>query len=211
MEMPYVFSGFVSHVDGRKERIAITVNVPKKTPDPLFCCEIETSLLSKSPYRVFSMLAHDAWAEAFEILNQVLREEDLILVNEKGDRVELLSPPRDLSWARPPTLPNVAGIEPIYRTEGWAKDYAGERRRVELAVWPPFEEEPGIFCAPMRCGLMNGGQLRCSYGATSEQAVHLAHKYLQIEVECRPVTDDDGRPLDIPIPPEPPLPDDGNH
>jgi hypothetical protein len=211
MHAPYVFSGFISRFDGCREPISITVSAPKKISEPLFCCEIETSLLTKSPYRIFSMLAHDAWAEAFETLNRVLQEERLFLVNQSGDRVELPSPPRDLSWVGPPTIPNVEGVKPIYRIEGWARGYAGEKRRVELAVWPPFEEEPGTFCAPMRCGLMSGGQVRCSYGATPEQAVHLAHKYLQIEVECRPVTDDDGRPLDIPIPPEPLLPKDENH
>lgn len=211
MDRPYIFDGFISRGGGPRAPIAIEVMVPEKHTDRLFRCEIRTGLLATSPYRVYSGLAHDAWAEAFEILNRVLQEDDAILQTKAGERVQLPAPQRDRSWVRPPTIPSIEGVEPTYRIEGWATDYFGERRRIELAVWRPFEEEPGIFCAPMRCGLMNGGQVRCSYGATPEQAVHLAHKYLQIEVETRPVTDDSGRLLDIPIPPEPLLPVDESY
>lgn len=211
MDRPYGFSGFLYRSNGAKEAITITVGVPEEAPDQSYFCEIRTRLLPTDPYRVYSRLKNDAWAKAFELLHNALKHTDGVLLNGKGEQVELPSPPRDRSWVGPPTVPNIERVEPIYRIEGWAKDHAGERRRVELAVWPPFEEEPGTFCAPMRCGLRRGGEVICSYGATPAQAVQLAYKYLQIEVECRPVTDDDGRPIDIPIPPEPPLLDDEIH
>lgn len=206
MDRPYIFSGFVVYADGRRNQVAINVAIPTKTPDSDYCCEIQTNLLSKSPYRVYSGLPHDAWAEAFEVLNLRLRQKSAFLLNEKGERAELPSPPRDRSWVRPPTVPNVEGIEPLYRVTGWATS-TGERRPVDLALWPPFEEEPGTFCAPMRCGLMFGGEVRCSYGATPEQSVYLGHKYLRLEVDVRKVVDEAGRPIVIPIPPEPPLPE----
>lgn len=204
MDRPYIFNGHISRADGSPEPISIQVAVPEKTSDPLYRCVIRSTLLPKTPYRVYSGLAHDAWAEAFEVLNQALRQADAVLLDDKGGRVELPSPPRDLSWVRPPRIPEVVGIEPIYRVAGWVRKPGLEPQRVELAIWPALEEESGTFCAPMRCALRRRGTVMCSYGASAEQAVYLAYKYLRIEVEHDVITDNDGRLLDIPIPPEPP-------
>jgi hypothetical protein len=104
----------------------------------------------------------------------------------------------------PRSPPNVEGVEPIFRIEGWATANVDGRTRVELAIWPPVRDNPDYF-APMRCGLRRGGEVLRSYGVSPEQAVHLAFKYLQIEVDLRGITDDAGRPIVLPIPPEPPL------
>ncbi len=140
MDQPYIFNGSISRDNGKPEPITIKVSAPEKTSDPLYRCEIQSSLLSKVPYLVYSGLAHDAWAEAFEILNQALRAAAAVLLNAQGMRVELPAPPRDRSWVPPPRIPVVEGIDPIYRAEGWAKRPDREPRRVELAIWPPFEE-----------------------------------------------------------------------
>ncbi len=108
----------------------------------------------------------------------------------------------------PRMSPSVEGIEPIYRISGWATANVDNRRRVELAIWPPFEEEPGTFCAPMRCGFAFRGLVKCSYGVSPEQALHLAFKFLQSEIDYRQITYDDGRLIEVPVPPEPPLPED---
>jgi hypothetical protein len=205
MDEQYTFSGWIKFADGKTDSVTINVRIPTLTSDSLYRCEIESNLLSARPYRVYSGLQHDAWAEAFEVLRQFLRVRQGVLVDEKGRQVDLPSPQRDRSWVPPPRVPNVESIEPIYRTGGWVRSEAGEKRSVELAIWPPFEEEPGTFCAPMRCGLMNGGQVRCSYGVSPEQAVHLAYKYLQIEIQYRKITDADGQLIEVPITPEPPL------
>src|SRR5262249_8272476 len=139
-------------------------------------------------------------------LSQALRQRGGVLLNEQGERTKLPAPPRDRSWVGALSAPEVAGIEPIYRIEAWVRSGVDDKQRVELAIWPPFAEEPGTDCAPMRCGLWRGGKVICSYGVSAEQAVYLAYKYLQIEVEHRKIIGDDGRLIDLPIPPEPPLP-----
>jgi hypothetical protein len=207
MEVAYEFVGFVIRGGRTKEPARIHVSAPEPTQDHFFRCDITTNLFSTSPHRVYSALAHDAWSAAFEVLRHELQRTHSVLLNEQDAHVDLPSPPRDRSWVPPPRVPNVEGIEPIYRTRGWATSSAGEKQSVELAIWPPFEEEPGTFCAPMRSGLMNG-QVRCSYGVSPEQAVHLAYKYLQVEIEHRRIADDIGRLIEVPITPEPPLPED---
>jgi hypothetical protein len=205
IDQAYKFGGSVREANGKSRPISIAVSAPMATPDGLYLCEIHSDLLEHSPHRVYSALEHDAWAAAFEMLNQVLQRAGANLFDERGSGVELPSPPRDRSWIRPSRMPSLAGLEPIYRVEGWSKQNEGGAKRVELAIWPPFEEEPGTYCAPMRCGLMRGGQVICSYGATAEQSVYLAYKYLQLEVECRPVVDDNDEQIEIPVPPEPRL------
>lgn len=170
-------------------------------------CVIRSSVLSWNPYRVYSGLEHDAWAAAFEVLHNALRIDGKSLVDADGERVALPSPPRDSSWVPPLQIPDVTGIEPVYSIEGWARKSGREPRRFELAIWPPFEEEPGTFCAPMRCTLRRERPLVCSYGAFPEQAVYLAYAYLRVETETYEMTDDEGRPIVVPSPPEPPLPE----
>jgi len=206
MDRPYLFSGFIYLASGKREPVSIRIDPPAETPDPLFECEIRSNLLSSYPYRVCSPLAHDAWAEAFEVLNDVLKRRRAYLVDHEDCRIELPSPPRDRSWVTPRPPPNVHGIAPLFRIEGWATGAGGKRQRAEMAIWPPFEEEPGTFCAPIRCNLLRGGGPGCSYGASAEQAVYLAHRILVAEAEYPGVVDSEGNPIKIPIPPEPPLP-----
>jgi hypothetical protein len=201
---PFSLSAFLRDRLGNIRPVSIRITRPATTPAGVFACEVRSSLLLHDPHPVYSGLPHDAWAKAFAVLRNALRNGGYELVDGKGSLLILPNPPRDHSWVPPPTQPNIAGIEPSFRAEGWTR-WGGEPRLVELAVWPPFEEEPGTYCAPMRCGLMRGGQVICSYGASPEQAVHLAHKYLQIEVDFRKIIDEAGRPIEIPIPPEPPL------
>jgi len=170
-------------------------------------CVIRSSILSWNPYRVYSELEHDAWAAAFDVLRDALRIDGKTIVDADGQLVALPSPPRDHSWVPPLHIPDVTGIEPIYRVECWAKRRGREKRRVELAIWPPFEKVPGTFCAPIKCTLRSERPLICSYGAFPEQAVYLAYAYLRIETEAYDLTDDEGRPIVIPTPPEPPLPE----
>jgi hypothetical protein len=207
MKQPYRFGGTIRLGDGSQKPASIVVAAPRETSDPLFMVEIRSGLLPKEPYRVFSESADDAWAEAFDVLRQALEEADGILCDERGEPTELPTLSRDRSHAPTPG-PDVTGAKPIYRTIGWVRMPGSAPRELQLAIWPAFEEEAGVFCAPMRCGLMRNGDVMCSYGATPEQAVYLAYKYLQTEVEFRSITDADGKLLEIPIPPEPPLPSD---
>jgi len=207
MEHPYLFDGFICLANGKREPVSIRIDPPAETPDPLLECEIRSSLLPSYPYRVSSPLAHDAWAAAFEVLNDALKRRRAYLVDQEDRRVELPSPPRDRSWVTPRPPPNVSGIEPLIRIEGWATRAGRKRQRVEMAIWPPFEEEPGTFCAPFRCNLLLKGEPGCSYGESAEQAVYLAHRILQSEVDRLDVVDSAGHSIEILIPPEPPLPE----
>jgi hypothetical protein len=207
MDQPYLFSGFICLANGERQPALIRVDPPAETPDPLFECEIRSNLLLSDPYRVYSPLAHDAWAEAFEVLSNALRLEQAHLIDQEGRRVELPSPPRDRSWVTPARIPDVRGIEPIFSVKGWATRVGRKGEPVEMAIWPPFEEEPLAYCAPIRCNLLRDGESGCSYGASAEQAVYLAHRILQSEAEYLGVVDSVGRPIEIPLPPEPPLPE----
>jgi hypothetical protein len=201
-------NAFLKNAAGEAHPIEILVEGPSLTVESTYQCTIRTSILNQNPYRVYSGLAHDAWAEAFEVLNRALVAADAVLFDEQGKCVELPSPPRDRSWVPPPRIPVVDGIDPIYRAEGWAKRPDREPRRIELAIWPPFEEEPGTFCAPMKNTLRGERPLICSYGAFPEQAVYLAYSFLRVTTETYELSDDKGQSIIVPSPPEPPLPED---
>lgn len=193
--------------NGKREPVSIRIDPPAETPDPLLECVIRSNLLPSYPYRVCSPLAHDAWAAAFEVLNDALNLRRAYLVDHEDRRVELPSPPRDRSWVTPRPPPNVSGIEPVFRIEGLATRAGRKRQPVKMAIWPPFEEEPGTFCAPIRCNLMRGGEPRCIYGASAKQAVYLAYRILMAQADYLGFTDTAGHPIKIPLPPEPPLPE----
>lgn len=205
--LPFVLSAFLEDRAGNREPVEIQVAPPVATEFNSFQCEIRSSMLQKNPHHVYSGLSHDAWANAFQAISSWLEADGKQLVDRHGRAVVLPSPPRDRSWIPPRKHPDVTGLTPLYRMEGWAHPKDGPRQRVELAVWPAFEEEPGVFCAPIRSGLRQGGKVICSYGASAEQAVFLAYKFLRTEVEHSRVQDDAGALIDIPIPPEPtPIP-----
>jgi len=201
---PFVLDAFISDSQGSIRPIRIVVEIPVLMPDGSFKCDVHSSMLSKHPHPVYSGLPYDAWAKAFELLRNTLSDDRHELVDGVGNRLSLPSPPRDRSWVPSPDTQVKRGIEPIFRVEGWTKK-DGSKTRIELAIWPPFEEERGVFCAPMKCGMRRGGAVMCSYGASPEQAVYLAYGYLRIEIEFREIFDIDGKPLVIPTIPEPPL------
>jgi hypothetical protein len=201
----FALKGFLRASSGRLEPFSLDIDPPASTSQGLFQCNVHCSLLHDNPHPVHSRLYADAWAKAFELVHRMIRFEDKELVDDKGTPIPLPSPARDPACVKEEEQPDVAGVVPIFRVEGWTKRRGPETRRVELAIWPAFEKEHGTFCAPMRCGLRRNGQVMCSYGASPEQAVYLAFKYLQIEIEHDEISDDKGRPLDIPLSPEPPL------
>lgn len=202
----FILAGFLRHPSGRLEPFEMRIDPPTIMSEGVFACEVRSSLLHENPHLVRSRLSHDAWAKAFELIMRVLRLEGKPLVDKNGEPISVPSPPRDRACVEEESKLNVKGIDPIFRVAGWTQLPGSERRRIELAIWPPFEQEHGIYCAPMRCGLRRNGEVMCSYGASPEQALYLAHRYLQIEVEHRGIMDDQGRPIEIPVPPEPPLP-----
>jgi len=157
-----------------------------------------------SPHRFSSALAHDAWALAFEWLHSWLRWNGKRLVDEEGAPIVLPSPPRDTSWQTPsPPPPDVAGVAPIFRAEGWATKSCPSRQRVELAIWPAVEEEADLFCAPTLCTFFFGGKLKCVYGVSVKQAVFHAYQQMQVAAEHYAIVDDDGQAISVPLPPEP--------
>lgn len=203
----FTLSGFLVDSAGNRERIDICVDPPVKAEGAGYRCDVRSSLLALDPHPIYSGLEHDAWARAFAALHAWIRAEDKRLVDERDLPIELPSPPRDNSWTRPSNDPDVTGRPPLFHVEGWISSTDGTRRRADLAVWPAFEEAPGTFCAPMRCGLRRGGRVFCCYGASLAQAEFLAFGYLRREAEHSQITDTDGNPILVPRPPEPePIP-----
>jgi hypothetical protein len=202
----FVLQAFLKGPSCALHPIVVSIEPPTKTPEGSFICLVRCSALNHDPYPVYSGLEHDAWAKAFELLDRTLRLEGKEIVDKDGRPLPLPSPPRDRSWVPGLRAPDVTNIEPLYRVEGWAKRLGRDPQRVELAIWPPFEEEPGTFCAPTKCALRRDGAVICSYGAFPEQAVYLAYAYLRIETESYEIIDDQGHLVVVPSPPQPPLP-----
>jgi hypothetical protein len=201
---PYLLEADLTDSHGKLERVTIRIDPPTATDDDWFVCAIHGSMFDHGPYRSASALAHDAWARAFEWLHSWLQWNEKRLVAADGTPVILPSPPRDTSWETPsPPPPDVTGVAPIFRAEGWVTKSCPSRQRVELAIWPAVEEEANLFCAPTLCTFFFDGKVKCIYGVSVEQAVFHAYQQMRVAAEHYAIVDDDGQAISVPMPPEP--------
>jgi hypothetical protein len=203
----FALNAFLEDSAGNREPVEIQVDPPLRSEDGWYSCAISSSILEKSPHRCHSALPHDAWACAFESLRNWISALGKCLVDDHGRPIALPSPPGDRSWVPPPTIPDVSGKEPVFRAGGWVQRPGCDRQHVEFAIWPCFEEEPDIFCAPTLFSLSFEGKPRCVYGASAAQANFLAYQRMKMFAEHYAVADENGTPVEVPLPPEPePIP-----